>query len=158
LKQQLPGPVAASVATARRDVRPEPDVTPIINCSFRRTHEATSGKQAMTKEIPMKYDTTIIHSALAGVLALGLTVAGDAALAKDAPTEKCAGIVKGGQNDCATSSTACHSQVGTDSHPEAWIYVPKGTCEKIVGAHITHQKAPNEKSSELERPHRHRKS
>jgi len=106
----------------------------------------------------MKYDTTIIHSALAGVLALGLTVAGDAALAKDAPTEKCAGIVKSGQNDCATSSTACHSSVTVDAHPEAWIYVPAGTCEKIVGAHITHQKAPNEKTSATVRPYRHRKS
>jgi len=106
----------------------------------------------------MKYDTTIIHSALVGVLALGLAGAGGAALAKDAPKEKCAGIVKGGQNDCATSSTACHGHVAVDAHPEAWIYLPQGTCEKIVGAHITHQKEPGEKSSEMARPHRHRKS
>jgi len=106
----------------------------------------------------MKYDTTIIHSALVGVLALGLTAAGGVALAKDAPTEKCAGIVKGGKNDCATSSNACQSQVSADSNREAWIYVPRGTCEKIVGAHITQQKAHNEKSSERERPYRHRKS
>ena len=106
----------------------------------------------------MKYDNTIIHSALAGVLALGLTAVGDAALAKDAQTEKCAGIVKGGQNDCATSSTACHSQVGVDAYPEAWIYVPKGTCEKIVGAHITHRQAPGDKTSKMERSNRHRKS
>jgi uncharacterized membrane protein len=106
----------------------------------------------------MKYDTTIIHTALASVLALGLTATGDAAFAKEPKTEKCAGIVKGGQNDCATSSTACHGHVAVDSHPEAWIYLPQGTCEKIVGAHVTQQKAPDEKTSEEERPYRHRKS
>jgi len=105
----------------------------------------------------MKYETTIIHSALASVLALGLAVAGNAAVAKDVQTEKCAGIVKAGENDCATSSTACHGHVTVDSYPEGWIYVPQGTCEKIVGGHITHQKAPNENSSRLERPFSHRK-
>jgi uncharacterized membrane protein len=35
--------------------------------------------------------------------------------------------------------------VKTDAHPEAWIYVPKGTCEKIVGGRITLVKAPDEK-------------
>jgi uncharacterized membrane protein len=106
----------------------------------------------------MKYETTIIHSALASVLALGLSLAADAASAKEPQTEKCAGIVKAGQNDCATSSTACHGHVTADAHPEAWIYLPQGTCEKIVGAHITQQQAPKEKTSLLERPYRHRKS
>jgi uncharacterized membrane protein len=106
----------------------------------------------------MKYETTVIHAALATVLALSLGGMNGVAVAKDAGVEKCAGIVKGGKNDCATSSNACQSQVNADSNPEAWIYVPRGTCEKIVGAHITQQKAPNEKSSGLERPYRHRKS
>jgi uncharacterized membrane protein len=106
----------------------------------------------------MKTEATVIHTALATVLALGLgAMNGSVAAAQDTPMEKCAGIVKGGQNDCATSSTACHGHVAVDSHPEAWIYVPQGTCEKIVGAHVTNQKAPDEKSSRLERPHRHRK-
>jgi uncharacterized membrane protein len=106
----------------------------------------------------MKCETSIIHSALASVLALGLSVTGDAAFAKEPPMEKCAGIVKGGQNDCATSSTACHGHVAVDAHQEGWIYLPQGTCEKIVGAHVTQQKAPREKTSERERPYRHRKS
>jgi len=106
----------------------------------------------------MKTEATVIHTALATVLALSLgTLNGSAAAANAAPMEKCAGIVKGGQNDCATSSTACHGHVAVDSHPEAWIYLPKGTCEKIVGAHVTNQKAPDEKSSRTERPYRHRK-
>jgi uncharacterized membrane protein len=30
----------------------------------------------------------------------------------------------------------------TDRDPEAWIYVPKGTCDKIAGAHLTSQFDP----------------
>ena len=88
-----------------------------------------------------------INSALAGVFALGLGIPADAVLAKETATEKCAGIVRANQNDCATSSTACHGSVPVDSHPEAWIYLPKGSCEKIVGGHITLQRAPDEQAS-----------
>jgi len=106
----------------------------------------------------MKSEFTVIHTALTTVLALSLAaIGGSASAAEDTPMEKCAGIVKGGQNDCATSSTACHGHVAVDSHPEAWIYLPQGTCEKIVGAHITNQKAPDDKSTRLEHPYRHRK-
>lgn len=88
----------------------------------------------------------VVYSALAGVLALSaMTGIDQAAAAKDKNQEKCAGIVKGSQNDCATSMNACHGHVKTDAHPEAWIYVPKGTCEKIVGGRITLVKAPDEK-------------
>jgi uncharacterized membrane protein len=78
----------------------------------------------------MKYDTTIIHTALASVLALGLTATGDAAFAKEPQTEKCAGIVKGGQNDCATSSTVCHGHVAVDACLEAWIYLPRAPAKR----------------------------
>jgi uncharacterized membrane protein len=106
----------------------------------------------------MKSEATFIHTALTTVLALSLTAMnGSVAAANDTPMEKCAGIVKAGQNDCATSTTACHGHVTVNSHPEGWIYVPQGTCEKIVGAHVTNQKAPDEKSSRRERPHRHHK-
>lgn len=89
----------------------------------------------------MNQSRTFITSALASVLALG--VAGSA-VAADAAMEKCAGIVKAGQNDCATSTTACHGSVSVDGYQEAWIYLPQGTCDKIVGGHITRQKAPSE--------------
>ena len=56
--------------------------------------------------------------------------------------EKCAGIVKAGKNDCATNdcataTNACHGHVTEDRKAMAWIYVPKGACEKIVGAHLS---------------------
>lgn len=92
----------------------------------------------------MKNTTTIIHSALAGALALGMFSNASAEAAKHAGEEKCAGIVKAGVNDCTTSANACHSHVEVDAHPEAWIWVPKGTCDKIVGSHITSVKAPEE--------------
>jgi uncharacterized membrane protein len=79
---------------------------------------------------------TAVLSALAGVLALGLC-APSALAAEGDGMEKCAGVIKAGKNDCATSKNACHSHVTTDNDPEAWIFVPKGTCEKIAGARVT---------------------
>lgn len=102
----------------------------------------------------MKSSTVGIQCALAGVLAIGLGTATDAAAA-DAAMEKCAGIVKAGKNDCATSTTACHGSVHSDAAPEAWIYLPQGTCEKIVGGHISLQKAPHEKSSSVNQTRRY---
>jgi len=88
----------------------------------------------------MNVSNTLIHGAIASLVALGL--GSGQAVAQDKPkgaSEKCAGIVKGGNNDCGTSMGACAGTVKTDAHPEAWIYVPKGTCEKIVGGTITNR-------------------
>jgi uncharacterized membrane protein len=80
--------------------------------------------------------------AVSSVLALrALTLAGDAVAAQPA-MEQCAGVVKAGKNDCATSTNACHSHVAVDASPEAWIYLPKGTCERIVGAHVVQVSDP----------------
>ena len=54
-------------------------------------------------------------------------------VAADAPAEKCFGIVKAAKNDCQTANNACSGQVKEDSRADAWIYVPTGTCAKIVG-------------------------
>jgi uncharacterized membrane protein len=70
-------------------------------------------------------------AALSGVLALA--VAHGAAAAHE-NEEQCAGVIKAGKNDCATSRNQCHGHVNVDGDSEAWIYVPKGTCTKIVGA------------------------
>jgi len=79
---------------------------------------------------------TAVFSALASVLALGL--AAQAAYAAEGDgMEKCAGVIKAGKNDCATSKNACHTHIATDNDAEAWIFVPKGTCDKIAGAHVT---------------------
>lgn len=74
--------------------------------------------------------------ALTGALALGLAAtAGDARAAKPG-FEKCAGIVKAGQNDCGTSKHSCAGKAAKDADPEEWIYVPDGTCKKVVGGKV----------------------
>lgn len=50
--------------------------------------------------------------------------------------EKCMGIVKTGQNDCGTSQHACAGQAKTDADAEEWVYLPKGTCEKVPGGTV----------------------
>lgn len=74
----------------------------------------------------------IASSALASVLALGLT--GNAA-AQDKGKEKCYGIAKAGQNDCANlgKTHSCAGQAKTDNAPDEWKYVAKGTCKDMKG-------------------------
>ena len=84
----------------------------------------------------MKKSESLIKLTIPAVLALaGATLAGTVQAA-DSGKEQCAGIAKAGKNDCATKTNACHGHVTVDSSPDAWIYVPTGTCERIVGAHL----------------------
>lgn len=76
----------------------------------------------------------LLKSAIASAVALGLSAA--PALAAKPGMEKCAGIVKAGKNDCGTSKGSCQGTSTKDGDKEAWIYVPTGTCEKIVGATV----------------------
>lgn len=76
----------------------------------------------------------LLQSAVAGAVALGLSAT--PALAAKPGMEKCAGIVKAGKNDCGTSTLSCQGTSTKDNDKEAWIYVPTGTCEKIVGARV----------------------
>lgn len=73
-----------------------------------------------------------LQSALAGVLALGLTpaIAHDG---QDDSRDKCYGIAKAGQNDCGTARHTCAGKATRDNAPDDWKYVPKGTCEKMGG-------------------------
>ena len=64
------------------------------------------------------------------VLALGQAQAADAKPAQ----EKCFGIAKAGQNDCATDLHSCAGQSKADDGAAEWKYVAKGTCEKMGGA------------------------
>ncbi|MGH8752080.1 MAG: BufA1 family periplasmic bufferin-type metallophore [Burkholderiales bacterium] len=88
----------------------------------------------------MNQSDPIIRSAFASLIALGLAASGSQALAAKGDNEKCAGIVKAGKNDCGTSATSCAGTITRDGHPEAWVYLPKGTCEKIVGAKLVADK------------------
>lgn len=84
----------------------------------------------------MSKSNTVIRSAVASLLALGVAAASTNALAAKGDNEKCAGIVKAGKNDCGTSTGACAGNAKVDNDKEAWVYLPKGTCEKIAGGRI----------------------
>ena len=69
-----------------------------------------------------------------GAVAFAMTmVAGDAVADDKDKKEKCYGIVAKGHNDCGTSTHSCAGQSKVDKHPEEWIYVPAGMCERIAG-------------------------
>lgn len=57
-----------------------------------------------------------------------------------AGNEKCAGRILAGLNDCPTSLHACAGMGDEDADPEEFIFLPKGTCEKIAGTHIIKDK------------------
>ena len=93
----------------------------------------------------MNQHRLIASSALASVLALGLL---DAASAADpAGKEKCYGIAKAGQNDCANQSGthSCAGQAKVDMGADEWKYVAKGTCQKLGGKTADEVKAATKK-------------
>lgn len=81
----------------------------------------------------MKANIPVGAAALA--LIFGLLASGGAFAAKEG-FEKCAGIVKAGQNDCGTSKHACQGQATADGDSDEWVYVPEGTCAKLVGGTV----------------------
>jgi uncharacterized membrane protein len=83
--------------------------------------------------------------AVTSALAVAGAATGGVAMAADGAMEQCAGIIKAGKNDCATSSNACHGHVDKDASPEAWIYLPKGTCERLAGGRLVVVKDPTPK-------------
>jgi uncharacterized membrane protein len=88
---------------------------------------------------------SLIKLAVTSALAVAGTSVTTSAIGAEPGMEQCAGIIKAGRNDCATSTNACHSHVTTDANPEAWIYVPKGTCTKLAGGRVVQVKEPPKK-------------
>jgi uncharacterized membrane protein len=78
----------------------------------------------------------VMKTAVSALLVAGAAAISGNASAAAEKQEQCAGVIKAAKNDCATSKNACHGHVMTDADPEAWIYVPKGTCDKIAGARV----------------------
>jgi uncharacterized membrane protein len=74
----------------------------------------------------------IIAAALVSVCAAGAASAADKAKAEQ---EKCFGIAKAGQNDCAAADGAhgCAGQSKADKGDADWKYVAKGSCTKAGG-------------------------
>lgn len=85
----------------------------------------------------MRKTNQIIQSAIAGILVLTSADQASAANAITTPEmEKCYGIVKAGMNDCQTSKHGCAGSATEDRQLDAYIFLPKGTCNKIVGGNL----------------------
>ncbi len=78
---------------------------------------------------------SLMMGAFASVLAFGLLTSGNALAGKEG-FEKCQGVVKAGMNDCGSSGHACAGQSKKDGAADEWVYVPEGTCEKLVGGTV----------------------
>lgn len=78
----------------------------------------------------------LTKTAVASMIAMGIMAASSEAFAGKPGMEKCQGIAKAGMNDCGTSKHSCAGQAATDGDPEEWVYVPKGTCSKIVNGKV----------------------
>lgn len=80
------------------------------------------------------------HLLAAAAATSALLIAAGAQAVPDQPKnwEKCAGIAKAGQNDCGAldGSHSCAGQAEADGDPDEWVYVPEGTCTKIVGGKV----------------------
>ena len=78
----------------------------------------------------MNTKTLAIAAAVGSLLVLGA----NPALAGEKTKDKCYGVAKAGQNDCAANGHACAGQSKVDNDPTEWKYVPKGECEKMSGS------------------------
>lgn len=68
--------------------------------------------------------------------AIGIAASAANAHAQPDETEKCAGIVKAGLNDCGANGHGCAGYADVDGDPNEWVFMPKGLCDKIVGATV----------------------
>jgi uncharacterized membrane protein len=78
---------------------------------------------------------TTTRIAIASALAAALVL--PAATQAQRNMEKCYGVSKAGKNDCQTAKSSCAGTSKTDSQGDAWISVPKGVCDKLVGGKTT---------------------
>lgn len=81
----------------------------------------------------------IIASALAAaIIAPSVSMAqGGPAPTPSFKAEKCYGLARAGQNDCAsTGNNSCAGTSRANADPRAWIYTPAGYCQRLVGGSL----------------------
>lgn len=91
----------------------------------------------------MKKSQLLVASAMAAVLSMPLVV--NTAQSEPAPkpkfeAEKCYGVSKAGKNDCNTATSSCAGTSKRDGQQDAWIYVPAGSCARLVGGSMEAKK------------------
>lgn len=71
--------------------------------------------------------------ALAGALTAAVAMATTTAQAQRGQVEKCYGVAKAGENDCAAGpGTSCQGTATRHYQGNAWKYVPKGRCADLT--------------------------
>jgi uncharacterized membrane protein len=86
----------------------------------------------------MKTSHLLIGTAVIAALTMPLASGAQAGPAPK-PTfdaEKCYGVSKAGKNDCQTANSSCAGTARRDGQKDAWIYIPAGTCDKVVGGSL----------------------
>ena len=78
-----------------------------------------------------------IATAIAAVASVGVL---SLAQGQQVQSERCYGVAKATKNDCQTASSSCAGTSKMDGQSDAWIAVPKGTCDKIVGGSLMPKK------------------
>ncbi|MFM7505555.1 MAG: DUF2282 domain-containing protein [Rubrivivax sp.] len=95
--------------------------------------------RAVAAVVPSRtmHNRNVLTAALASALTLGLLAPASAHDAPDATKgqEKCYGIAKAGQNDCANLSGthSCAGMATLDNDPTEWRYAPRGSCKRLKG-------------------------
>ena len=91
----------------------------------------------------MKMSNLVLAATVAGAIAAPLTVLAQSgpAAKPDYKFEKCYGVVKAGANDCQTATSSCAGTARRDGQGDAWVYLPAGSCGKIVGGSLEPGKA-----------------
>lgn len=82
----------------------------------------------------------MIKAAISAFLAMAATqVAADTSTQTQGSSNsvKCYGVVKAGMNDCATATASCAGNATKDKQADAFVLVPEGLCEKLVGGSTT---------------------
>jgi uncharacterized membrane protein len=79
----------------------------------------------------MNMKNLALAAAVGSLISMGASIS---AYAGDAPTkEKCYGVAKAGQNDCAANGHSCAGQSKVDNSPDDFKVVPAGQCEAMGG-------------------------
>lgn len=91
----------------------------------------------------MKTSQILLATALAAAITLpsAASAQGGPAPKPKFEAEKCYGITKAGKNDCQTANSSCAGTSKRDNQGDAWIYIPAGSCGKVVGGSTQPKKA-----------------
>ena len=115
-------------ASAPGDDEPRREADPTLPGSTRKgTHVKTS--------------QLLIASAVAAALALPIASQAGPAPKPKFEAEKCYRVAKAGKNDCQTANSSCAGTSKRDNQGDAWLYIPAGSCERIVGGSKDPKKA-----------------